>query len=162
LAAIGTDVNGNATIQGWDPNPNGEISALAVSGSTVYVAGDFTTIGGGSRNRLAAIGTDGTLQSWDPSPNGYVYTFAVSGSTVYAGGSFTSIGGQTQWNRLAKFDYGVLDTNWNPSASSYWGGHVHTLTVIGSTVFAGGSFETIGGIPYRNFAPINATTGLLE
>src|SRR2546430_13227081 len=34
------------------PNPNSDVLALAVSGSTVYAGGDFGAIGGKARNRV--------------------------------------------------------------------------------------------------------------
>ena len=39
----------------FNPGAAGSVSALAVSGSTVYAGGSFTSIGGQSRNRLAAL-----------------------------------------------------------------------------------------------------------
>src|SRR5262249_59372952 len=44
----------NATA--WNPNAlGGSVSALAVSGSTVYAGGLFANIGGGARNRVACL-----------------------------------------------------------------------------------------------------------
>ncbi len=52
------------------PNVNNSVNALAISGSTVYLGGHFTTVGGTTRNRAAAVGTDGTLDTnWNPNLN---------------------------------------------------------------------------------------------
>ena len=49
----------------WDPSAAAEVFALAVSGSTVYVGGEFDTIGGQSRNNLAAVdATSGLATAW--------------------------------------------------------------------------------------------------
>ncbi|HMV36235.1 MAG TPA: hypothetical protein PKD60_10105, partial [Turneriella sp.] len=39
----------------WDPNANGSVSAILVSGTTVYAGGAFTSIGGMPISRFAAI-----------------------------------------------------------------------------------------------------------
>ena len=153
-------------VTGWDPDAidddyQGDIEALAVSGSTVYAGGDFSSIGGQSRNDLAALSaSSGLATTWDPEPSatGYatVDALAVSGSTVYAGGLFTSIGGQTR-NYIAALDAtSGLATAWNPDA----GGNVSTLAVSGSTVYAGGWFSSIGGQTRTNLAALDASTGL--
>jgi hypothetical protein len=152
LAAIGTD----GVLQSWDPNANGVVRALAVSGSTVYAGGSFTTIGGATRNRLAAIGTNGSLQTWNPNASGAVRALAVTGSTVYAGGFFTSIGGQTR-NHLAAIDSNGSLQSWNPNADNV----VLALAVSGSTVYAGGQFTSIGGTARNRLAAIG-TDGSLQ
>jgi WD40 repeat protein len=155
LAAIGTD----GSLQSWNPNASSIVFTLAVSGTTVYVGGDFTTISGTARNRLAAIGTDGSLQSWDPNANFPVYALAVSDTTVYVGGYFTQIGCNTGCsitggpfirNRLAAITTGGTLQSWNPDA-----GAVEALAVSGSTVYAGGSFTSIGGTGRNRLAAID-------
>jgi hypothetical protein len=73
------------------------VSALAVSGSTVYLGGFFNganSINGTlTRNRLAAVdGTTGTATGWDPNPNNGVRALASDGGGgVVAGGIFDSL-----------------------------------------------------------------------
>jgi hypothetical protein len=142
----------------------GGVDALAVSGSTVYAGGLFTTIGGVTRNYLAAINaTDGTATSFNPNPNGNILGLAVSvdGLTVYAGGGFNSfdglpsIGGQVR-NYLAAInaaDGTVTAFNPNPN------GVPVTFGVTGSAVYMGGYFSSIGGLVRHNVAAINALDG---
>jgi hypothetical protein len=119
------------------PEPDYGVSALVVSGSTVYAGGDFSSIGGQNRRGIAALdATTGLATDWNPGA-GSVYALAVSGSTVYAGGFFSSSGGQNR-NHIVALDanYGFA-TAWNPGPDR----EVLTLAVSGSTVFAGGSFH---------------------
>jgi hypothetical protein len=57
-----------------------------------HVVSDLVN-GAQTRDRLAAIGTDGSLASWDPDADNDVFTLSVAGSTVYASGNFNNIGG---------------------------------------------------------------------
>lgn len=148
------------TAMAWNPNANNGVSTLVVSGSVVYAGGDFTSIGGQTRNRIAAIDTStGSSTTWNPSPAGNrVNTISISGSVMFAGGDYTHISGQTR-NRIAAIDVttgGV--TTWNPNASS-GGAVINALAVSGSTVYAGGSFSTIGGQTRNSIAALDATTG---
>jgi hypothetical protein len=102
-------VTGAAT--DWNPNASGgyypsSVYALAVSGSTVYAGGWFTSIGGQTRWSIAALNdTTGAATDWNPNAEGYVDALAVSGSTVYAGGDFTSIGDDRMRSYFAQFDF---------------------------------------------------------
>jgi hypothetical protein len=123
----------------------------------VYAGGQFTSIGGASRNKIAAIdAASGLATGWDPSAQGDfgvsdVYALAVSGSTVYAGGEFSAIGGQPR-NRIAAIEAlsGLATPAWNPGAS----GRVLALAISGTTVYAGGGFGDICGRPQSFIAAI--------
>jgi len=133
------------------------VSALAVSGSTVYAAGVFNTIGGRERNYIAALdATTGRASTWNPNAGDGVLAMAVSESTVYAGGAFSSIGGVTRNNLAALDAHTGVATAWNPNAAD---GFVSALAASGSTVYAGGDFNRIGGQPRNYIAAIDATTG---
>jgi hypothetical protein len=147
----------------WDPSAHyftgpAVVEALAVAGSTIYASGVFTTIGGQTRNNLAALNAaDGTATTWDPNPNSEVATLAVSGQLVYVGGFFTSIGGQTR-NKIAALS--VSDgtaTSWDPDATN--SANVLALAISGSTIYAGGNFPSIHGVPRQNIAGINLSDG---
>jgi hypothetical protein len=166
LAAF--DSNGNL-ITKWDPNPNGNVSALAISpvDGTVIAGGDFTTVNGGvARSRLAGFAPAGgaaTVRSWTANASATVTALSVSGSTLYAGGKFTSIAGGTR-TRLAAFTLGSgtlsLNGTWKPKASAT----VNALAVAADgsgRVFAGGAFATVNGATASHFAALNGSTGAL-
>jgi hypothetical protein len=155
IAALNAD-SGQATL--WNPNASGLVLALAVSRhKIVYAAGSFESIGGQSRNRIAGLDAKtGLAKPWDPSANGYVRALAVSGRTVYAGGGFNSIGGETRSCCLAAIDAGSgRPIAWNPGVN----GSVRALAVSGSTVYVGGSFTGVGNQFRFSIAAVDAATG---
>lgn len=159
LAAIDA-TTGLATA--WDPNPFQvsfpAVYFLYINGGTIYVGGDFTSIGGQSRNKFASVDeTTGLATNFNPNPDNYVNAVAVNSTNIYLGGSFTNISGQAR-NRIAAFDAGTgAVTGWNPNSN----GNITSLALGGTTtVYAGGTFTNIGG-QNRNFvANLDATTGL--
>ncbi|MGZ4256035.1 MAG: hypothetical protein ACXVXL_03975 [Solirubrobacteraceae bacterium] len=84
--------------------------------------------------------------------------FAVVGSNVYVGGYFTRIGGQRR-NGIAALDAVTgRATPWNPNAQLAESG-VGALAASGSTVYAGGRFERIGGRPRAGIAALDSLSG---
>lgn len=155
--------SGGAVDTSWVPSPNAEVDALALSSGTLYVGGQFSTIGGTSRSNLAALGAaTGTATSWNPNPDSTVDAIAVSGSTVYAAGSFANVGSTARAGLAAISASSGSVTTWNPAPSSP-AATVNALAVSpdGSTVYAGGSFTSMGGqsATNLNLVAISASTG---
>jgi uncharacterized repeat protein (TIGR01451 family) len=136
------------------------VSTISISGSNLFLGGDFTSVGGAARNNLAAIdAATGKATGWDPNTEGSVFTLAVAGGTVYIGGRFNGMGGQYRSN-LAAVDAATGQVKaWNPDAAITPFTGVYALAAVGSTVYVGGTFYAIGG-QYRNsLAAVDATTG---
>ena len=127
------------------------VSALAVSGSTLYAGGEFTTAGGSTATNIAQWNGS----SWSPlgsGMDGTVSALAVSGGTLYAGGNFTTAGGSAA-NYIAQ---------WNGSSWAALGSginhDVEALAVSGSTLYAGGYFTTAGGSAANDIAQWNGSS----
>jgi len=148
----------------WDPNAqaNETVNTITVNGSDIYVGGNFTSLGGQTRNNIAKLNnTDGSADpTWDPNANSGVEAITISGSDIYVGGYFSQIGGLTRY-KIAKLNNtdGSADTSWDADASTYAGGTVNAITISGSDIYVGGVFTTIGGQTRRNIAKLNYTDG---
>ena len=135
----------------WNPNagPNSTVNAIAVSGSDVFVGGNFGSIGGQLRNRLAklsAAGTGAADATWNPNASQTVYGLAVDGNELYAVGAFSSAGGQSRRNvlRTATTGTGAADAAFAvPPAGS-----TVSAVAVGAPgrVFFGGVFSSIGNL----------------
>lgn len=147
----------------WNPNPSygiyiPTIYALALRGSTLYVGGIYSAMGGLTRNNLAALdAASGAVKAWNPGANSTVFALATAGSTVYVGGWFSIVGGQSR-SRLAAVD--ALSTGtvtaWNPCVEA---GSVNCLAVGGGMVYVGGDFFYVGYQSRKWLAALDAVTG---
>lgn len=164
LAAVRPDSGG--VLDGWNPAPDARVHALAVTTDArrVIVGGEFTTVGGLPRGRLAAV--DVATGQVDPvfvvSADGVVRTVDVSpdGGRVYLGGDFTIIG-LVPRQRIAAVDAstGGIDLGFMASADR----DVRTLRVHpdGTRVYVGGAFTKLGNVPRNHLGAVDSTGKVL-
>jgi len=125
-------------------------------GPALYAGGEFDTTGPWNTNGV--VRWNGT--SWEPLSDGLGFgarVFALSeyddgnGPTLIAAGSFTTAGPNRALN-VARWD----GSSWSPLATGIDGGSVNALTVFddgsGSSLIAGGFFDTAGGGPVNRIA----------
>ncbi|MCS6881412.1 MAG: hypothetical protein NZU74_08770 [Chloroflexaceae bacterium] len=137
--------------------PSGNVYALAVSGSDVYVGGRFWNAAGipqadyvarwnSMTNTWSALGggVDGAL-------DGEVTALAVNGGDVYAGGRFTDAAGIPEADYVARWD----GSSWSALGGSGGNGALNdtvtALAVNGGDVYAGGWFTDAAGIPEADY-----------
>jgi hypothetical protein len=135
------------------------VFAVSISGSNVYIGGDFTKVGGIDANYI--VRWDITDNTWHALGTGiggqapFVRSLAVNGGSVYVGGIFSTAGG-VPTNGIAL---------WNGSAWSTVGGgmggttpYVFALGFSGSDLYAGGAFDTAGTVAADGIARWNGST----
>lgn len=149
------------TAGGRRPDVNGPVSALAVSGDRLYVGGDFTSVAGRSRVRLAALdaATGSIARGFDPAPDAEVSALVASGGRLYVGGQFTRIANRDRPHLVA------LDAATGEPASGFSASAdraVRALALAGGRLYLGGDFGAVSGTASSRLAAVDATTGRLE
>lgn len=128
--------------------------ALTISGTELYVGGDFIGAGGKPAPFIAMY--DISKDQWTSlgmGLNGICYALAVSGTTLYVGGEFTMAGGNPA-NNIAMYD--ISKKIWNPLGSGI-NGTCMALSVSGANLYAGGSFNSAGDLSANNIAMYNVS-----
>ncbi|MDB6027343.1 MAG: hypothetical protein JWM68_3566, partial [Verrucomicrobiales bacterium] len=137
------------------------VSALALSGSILYVGGVFTQAGNAAATNVAkwnaagwsalGDGLDYVPEFSDDFETAFVTSLAVNGSTLYAGGFFNT-SGSTNILNLAK---------WSGSTWSSVGGEINSTvqSVItnGSDIYIAGDFSSVDDLPLAGVAHWNGT-----
>ncbi len=145
------------------PDVTGTVYALARSGATLFVGGQFTSIAGSSAHpNLAALSTTtGAPVAWAAgTPNGAVRALALGGTALapalYAGGDFTHVGAAAH-PHLAAFipRTGALE----PTFAGSTNGPVFALTAFGAVVYAGGTFTAAGALTRHYVAAFSIADG---
>ncbi len=172
-------INADGTLDStFNPSVSGGqgVWSMAKVGNTLLIGGDFTSVDGQTRTRLAALdATTGDPLSWAPIANGTVWSIAVSGGTAYLGGNFSQLAGQTRnlagairldartggatGTCLDNWDATDCLTAWNPTVAG-WG--VLSIAIDGSKVFLGGNVTSIGGQARGQLGAVDITTGAVD
>lgn len=147
----------NGQVAAWNPSPEGEIKCMAVRRGRVYLGGAFENIQGHDRSKIAMVDRQyGSLQLYSLSLNQEPREMMLLGGHLYLSGWFSQAGGTSQ-NFLVRTDTtsGTVDAQWNPAPNAY----VYALATDSLSVFAGGDFTYIGGMPRQRLARIDLTNG---
>ena len=153
-----------------DPNfrpvvagPDAYVKAMAMSpdGQWLYIGGEFTSVNGVARNRVAKIDarTGAVDSNFDPDINNSVETLAANQFSVWIGGKFGRVGGELH-RGLAKVRAtdGQIADDWISETD----GNVLDIELAGADLWVGGNFDTISGQPIEKLARLNATTGAVH
>jgi chitodextrinase len=153
-----------ALITSFNHNVSGSVQVLTASpdGSTVYAGGDFTTVDGVARSRVAAFTTaTGALTSFAPAANGRVRGIAATATSVYLAGSFSRIGTTTRSRIAAVTSSGTLRTDFAPTVDNVV--YRIALSRNADTLYLAGAFSsTNGDSTYHDGAALDTTNGQLR
>jgi Domain of unknown function (DUF5122) beta-propeller len=148
------------------------VSALAVVGPSLYVAGGFTDYRGGvdAARKIAKIDLlSGALDTTfsPPGDNGFdatvVWALLVSGPSLYAAGDFSEYRGAKVSTGIAKLDlatgardpsFGAPDGGFGSKTTS-----VYALGLAGTRLVAGGAFTSYGGTTALGWATLDPQSG---
>ena len=159
LAAI--DLS-SQTVLAWNPNLNGAVFCMLISGGRMYIGGGFNHVGGTPCAYFACLNLANAalIPGAVPAPNNAVRAMALNGNTLYVGGNFTIWSNTINRNTAAAIDLttGKL-TNWDPKFEN--GAIVYALAVAGGKLFAGGNFNNINSISRKNLASFDLSSHTL-
>jgi len=145
---------------------NDIVYALAVSGTDLYVGGDFTSAGGiAGADRIArwdglawhSLGAGSGL-------NNSVYAIALTPTDIYAGGIFINAGSDPHASYIARWD----GSAWHALGSSTLNVGIHdhiphqvgdpslvygvaAITAAGTDIYVGGDFTDAGGLSTADY-----------
>ncbi|GAA3945138.1 hypothetical protein GCM10023085_29080 [Actinomadura viridis] len=159
------DIKTGDLVTSFDHELDGQGLRVVASpdGSRVYVGGEFTTVDGQPRSRLAAFdtATGALVPGFAPTVSNKVRAIAATDSTVYFGGNFFNVNGKSR-TRLAAVrasDGANIDT-WKPTADD---DEVFAMAMApgNARVLVGGRFQQLNATSKVGIGAIDATTGAL-
>lgn len=136
----------NGAVDAWNPDAGGVVLSLAVDTDAVYVGGDFATVAGQPRQRLAKLGKSVPAvldPAFSADANQAVRALALGpASTLYVGGNFNNIAGlgRPGFARLSRTT-GLPDPSWSTFLSS---GSVDALISTPDAIWLSGFFFAVG------------------
>ncbi|MEZ5290799.1 MAG: hypothetical protein R2745_06930 [Vicinamibacterales bacterium] len=159
LVALATNAGAEPSTASSMPWKVGRPDAMAVSGTTVYMAsrGDLIP----RTKALGGFGVFGAAEAVaDPVPatNGAVAAIIADGAGGwYIGGTFTTVGGVPRAGLARVRADGSVDSTFVCNVA----GSVNALALNGANLIVGGVFTTLNLVPRASLGVISATTGLV-
>jgi len=157
LAASGTLTRGQNAADSFNPDVNGAVRAVVFTADgSCLIGGDFTTVGGTARSRIARVLPDGSLDAaFNPGANGRVNALAIQADgRILVGGQFTQAGGRLRTNLARLHVDGSTDESFSPAAA---GGAVLALAVQpDGRILAGGQFTSLAGAARQALGRLHA------
>jgi hypothetical protein len=149
----------DGTVAAWAPDPDLEVSAIALAGGIVYVGGDFNFVGGEPRAHLVALSPwSSTPLAWTCDIDSRVTSLVATGRTLYVGGWFAFVAGQPR-SFVAAVDLATgVPTPWQVSLDD----RVSALVMHDSTLFIGGYFWTANADTHRCIVAVGASSGAVH
>ena len=153
----------------FNPNVNGEITSMVVApgGTSLIIAGTFTSVGGAAATRIAKIDavTGARISAFTATAAATVNDMALWGSKVILGGSFNKVDNVAR-TKIASVDAvtGALDPNVNLSVTGLFNGgstNIQKLDVSpdNSKLVIVGNFTAVAGQSRVQIALINLSAG---
>lgn len=109
--------SGTGALQSWNPHAGYAIRAILPVGPRVFIGGDFTSLQGVARQRIAAVDpVSGNLQTdWVGQADCRVQALLTDGTNLYIGGYFTKYNGATHVGLVkTSVANGAIDPSFNP------------------------------------------------
>ncbi|HVE16528.1 MAG TPA: hypothetical protein VNB29_07315, partial [Chthoniobacterales bacterium] len=167
-------VSSTGALQDLSATFNDQVLAVRPLNGVVYVIGTFNTVNGTARHGFAGLDTTsnsaGVLNSFDPgvaafgSANYRASTFSADGSKLYVAmgnsgiSDFTDTDGNAATRRgfvsLRVSDGRATSLDLNPMDSGFGAG-IFSVSVSGSTLYVGDSFDSLQGTPLQRLAAFN-------
>jgi hypothetical protein len=169
--------DGVSTWSNFNIGMNGSVTALGTYNGNLVAGGLFTSAGSAIANKIAlwngtAWSVMGTgITSYSNTPNESVRAILQMGTDLIVAGRFADAGGVGNTQSIAKWN----GTAWNPIATGLVGvintgfEGIYDLKLHVGTLYVGGRFTQIGGIPINavarwstNWQTTNATDQLVR
>jgi hypothetical protein len=141
----------NSSPVNWTPNPNQIVNVLTTTADSLYVGGNFSSIGGNSFKNFAGFSladNSGLFIDASLPPTAFgVNAIGATATVVYVGGTFTSFGGNNCQNlgcmASVNMPFPGLGYDWNPSLDV----NPSAIVLTDDYALVGGAFRFFGQSP---------------
>lgn len=150
----------NGTQTSWAPNPNLEVFKIHQHVNTIYLGGEFTTIGATPANYLVGVDNQlGAVKENSFAINNYIRTLTVIGNKLYVLGEFTEVQGQKR-NYAASYDLPSGSLNiWDPNLNSSIYFPAGDIVSSGSSLLIASNHTAINTKFRKHFVVFEESTG---